>query len=81
LAVAGAGRVETKLAAKELNRCSRLLDITFTETRAASSSSTAVVAWCARMKPPDYFFKSAGLDFKVCKELGAKLDAGRFERA
>jgi hypothetical protein len=43
LVIAGGGSIETKLAAQELERRTRFLDVIFTQTRAALSSSTAVV--------------------------------------
>lgn len=85
LAVAGAGRIETKLTTIEMERRSRLLDITFTQASRWSESGLVVFDRRGRMvranENAGLFFDSVGFDLKICNDLGVKLSAARHERA
>jgi transcriptional regulator of acetoin/glycerol metabolism len=83
LAVAGAGRIETRLTSIEMERRARLLDITFNQGARWGESGLVVFDRRGRMvranENAGLFFDSVGLDMKVCNDLGAKLGAGRLE--
>jgi transcriptional regulator of acetoin/glycerol metabolism len=85
LAVAGAGRIETRLATMEMEQRARLLDITFTQSSRWSESGLVVFDRRGRMvranENAGLFFDSVGVDLKICNDLGAKLSAGRLQRA
>ncbi len=85
LAVAGAGRIETRLATIEMERRARLLDITFMQSKRWNESGLVVFDCRGRLvranENAGLYFNSVGLDLNVCNDLGAKLGVARLERA
>ncbi|HUO55403.1 MAG TPA: sigma-54-dependent Fis family transcriptional regulator [Rhodoblastus sp.] len=85
LAVAGAGRIEARMAATEMERRARLLDLTFNQSARWSDNGLVVFDRRGRLvranERAGLFFDSVGLDLSVCNELGAKLALGRSARA
>lgn len=85
LAVAGAGRIETRLASIEMERRARLLDLTFSQPKRWSESGLVVFDRRGRLvranENAGLYFNSVGLDLAICNDLGAKLGVERLERA
>ncbi len=81
LAVTGAGRIEMRLAAQEMEKRARLLDITLADTRRWSENGLVVFDRRGRLvranEGASQFLNTRGLDVGVCNDLRIAPDISR----
>lgn len=85
LAVTGAGRIETRLAAREMEKRARLLDVTQTDTKRWSDSGLVIFDRRGRMvranERAGLVFNSMGLDLGICNDLRIVAETDPAKRA